>query len=241
MIPTAGAANVRPAGRRWLPSGLVLGFLVSGALHAVVLGWGEAHLGLITMGDPTGQVIAVRLVDRSKPAQSAAQRVPQPAPVVQAEQPVQAMSRATPHVMATTQPATVVAAGLQIAPQAARRDERPVIAPAALAKFGGRSDPSAEGAVVEAPDYRERIRVAAQRLQRYPNRARQLGLEGTAVVALEPGAEPRVELAGSSGFAILDRAAVDLIARAAREARPAEKSSGTLRFPVRYDLLDEKR
>lgn len=238
MIPTAGESHGRRRRGRWLPSGLVLAFLLSAVLHAVALGWGRPLESGAGSADRAGTELAVRLVERFEPVPRPLRKVEKPVAAVRAGQAGEAPARLE-EVLA--QPLAEVATETAIAPPAAPVVDLSAEAPPTLAALGQGQALETDPAVAGLPSYREQVLRAAQRLQRYPRRARFLGVEGTVVVSLEPGADPRVELADSSGSAILDRAALELIARAARDVSAAEAPRGTLRFPVRYDLLDQKR
>ncbi len=79
------------------------------------------------------------------------------------------------------------------------------------------------------------IQLRVQRALVYPPVARKRGVEGEAVVAFRvanQGAAEAVELARSSGYPVLDRAAT----RAVRDAGPLPWVYGRLEIPVRFEL-----
>jgi len=103
------------------------------------------------------------------------------------------------------------------------------------------------GAAIDAESltrYRLELALAARRLREYPEAARRLGLAGVAEVAViaVPGERlPRVELARGSGFEPLDRAALEMIGRAARTTPlPAQSGERPVRVhvPVHFNPPD---
>ena len=81
----------------------------------------------------------------------------------------------------------------------------------------------------------EQIRARVQAAASYPALAQLRRLEGTPVVGFEvaaDGAARAVEVASSSGFPLLDRAA----ARAVRDAGPLPWVYGRVEVPVRFEL-----
>ncbi|MFQ5804409.1 MAG: energy transducer TonB [Candidatus Methylomirabilales bacterium] len=81
------------------------------------------------------------------------------------------------------------------------------------------------------------LRQRIERAKRYPAQARRWGMEGTAEVQFRiagDGSAKGVTIVKSSGFAILDRASVETIKRAA----PFPVISGAIRIPISYRLRD---
>ncbi|MEE9181119.1 MAG: energy transducer TonB [candidate division NC10 bacterium] len=81
------------------------------------------------------------------------------------------------------------------------------------------------------------LRQRIERAKRYPAQARRWGMEGTAEVQFRiagDGSVQGVMVVKSSGFAILDRASVETIKRAA----PFPVISGAIRIPISYRLRD---
>lgn len=86
-------------------------------------------------------------------------------------------------------------------------------------------------------DWRRLLLQRIERAKRYPAQARRWGLEGTAEVQFRIAGDGSVEavtVVKSSGFALLDRASVETIKRAA----PLPVISGTIRVPISYRLRD---
>jgi TonB family protein len=89
-----------------------------------------------------------------------------------------------------------------------------------------------------APSPHERLDEIRRRVQAavtYPARARELGLEGTARIQFEIGADGRareVATVESSGHALLDRAAE----QGAIDAGRLPRLYGRIRIPVRFEL-----
>jgi len=94
----------------------------------------------------------------------------------------------------------------------------------------------------ELRQYRLALAIAARRFKHYPAMARERGWEGTAEVALSLGGQrpvPEVALARSSGHAVLDRQAQEMIAQAARATVLPESLKGRdlrLSLPVQFSL-----
>jgi periplasmic protein TonB len=120
-----------------------------------------------------------------------------------------------------------------------------VIAAAALATGAGADPPpavargaSSEDVSPQGPSLDERLAAIQRRVQAalvYPPLARRRGVEGTALLAFEIGADGRarrVAVADSSGFAALDRAAL----RAVHAAEQLPYVYGRLEIPVRFEL-----
>lgn len=105
--------------------------------------------------------------------------------------------------------------------------------------------PAQTSAGVSADDlrqYRLSLAIAARRFKRYPALARERGWEGTVGVAVGITAllpAPQVALAASSGSPVLDEQALDMVARAARDAVLPESLKGRdfrLVLPVTFSL-----
>ena len=97
---------------------------------------------------------------------------------------------------------------------------------------------AAQDAVPPGPRLDERLRAIRERIQAavvYPPLARMRQLEGVAQVRFEIAADGRprgIEVAGSTGHAILDRAALAAVEAAA----PLPWVYGLLEVPVRFAL-----
>ena len=104
-----------------------------------------------------------------------------------------------------------------------------------------------EGSAVDAiplgPSPAERLDEIRRRVQAaviYPERARELGLEGTARIQFEIGSDGlarAVTTVQSSGHALLDRAAE----RGALDAGQLPPLYGRIRIPVRFELQQAGR
>ena len=93
--------------------------------------------------------------------------------------------------------------------------------------------------------YRMTLASATRRFKRYPALARDRGWEGTADIALNVSSRsvaPDVVLAKSSGQAILDEQALEMVSQAARVTRLPETLKGRsfrVVFPVQFSLDDD--
>jgi TonB family protein len=109
----------------------------------------------------------------------------------------------------------------------------PAFAPAAPP-----GEPPSVDAMPAGPSPHERLAEIRRRVQAavtYPQRARELGLEGTTRIQFEIGADGlarEVATVQSSGHALLDRAAE----RGAIDAGQLPPLYGRIRIPVRFEL-----
>lgn len=93
--------------------------------------------------------------------------------------------------------------------------------------------------------YRLALASAARRFKVYPRLAQERGWVGTAEIRVTVFADPRppqVELAKSSGFAVLDNQACEMLARAVQHTALPEALSGrefSEVLPVKFDLSSE--
>lgn len=93
--------------------------------------------------------------------------------------------------------------------------------------------------------YRISLAVLAQRLRRYPPRAREAGWAGTAEVRVAVNAEGLAQapqLDRSSGFAVIDEAALDMLGRAAQRTAVPDTLRGrafSTVLPVEFKLTDD--
>ena len=104
-----------------------------------------------------------------------------------------------------------------------------------------------EGVSAEAVrQYRTSLAISAKRFKRYPALARERGWEGEVEIVLDfrrtlPG--PEVSLASSSGKALLDDQAMEMIRQAARATEVPDTLKGRnfrMLMPIRFSL-DEDR
>ena len=122
------------------------------------------------------------------------------------------------------------------------------VSPAAAQAAAGRGEAPQASAEAPPPDsdgiraYRIGLAREARASKRYPPLARERGWAGVSEVQVEVSREglPRQTLlARSSGHALLDREALDLMARAAAATVPPESLRGrafTVRLPVVFEL-----
>ncbi|WP_269584130.1 energy transducer TonB [Roseibium sp. Sym1] len=105
---------------------------------------------------------------------------------------------------------------------------------------GRKTAKSRDGGSAAASDYKGKVVVRLRRAKRYPRQARRNNLEGTAHVAFtisRSGSVSAIRLTRSSGHAVLDQAALDMV----RRASPMPKFPGdlsvsrmSLQVPVRF-------
>ena len=100
-----------------------------------------------------------------------------------------------------------------------------------------------DGAGKEKANWQQILRSYIQSRKRYPGMARRLGQQGTVRVQASFAADGRLlsaSVAGSSGVAALDDAALQLVAdaasAAAQKAQPGQAVQ--LRIPIQYELRD---
>jgi len=143
--------------------------------------------------------------------------------------PVALVAAAVPAVQAGIAPSTAAASQNSETSPAAR-----VVAPAAAGAPS--SDASAEG----LRQYRLALAVEARRHKRYPPRALDAGIGGTAEVRVDlvDGRAAEVTLGRPSGDAALDAAALDMIRKAAPRAAVPEslrRRSFAVSLPIVFD------
>lgn len=121
--------------------------------------------------------------------------------------------------------------------------------PATRTAQAGAADADAEQGVdssmqtAAAADLRGRIENELARFFHYPPLARREGWEGVVQLQFDvagDGAIRNIQLASSSGYALLDRAAQEALAAAAHVALPPSLAGGTraIALPVRYRLTE---
>lgn len=146
-------------------------------------------------------------------------------------------------VVAAAEPvAMTVAASVPAPPAPAASGETAATPPTAAAGASSRETmPDAEG----IRSYRIGLAREARANKRYPLLARERGWAGVSEVQVEVSREglPRQTLlARSSGHELLDREALDLMARAAAATAPPESLRGrafTVRLPVVFELEEK--
>ena len=190
--------------------------LVSIALHALLLAIARPPQGLPQ--ESKRAPLVVRLVE---PAPVEAPPAVKPVPLLKK------LVRTTPRAQPSTQPLNEV------------RVEVPVAVEVPLAAEGPRQEPPPQfdpGAIAR---YRLEIISAAKQFRRYPPIARENGWQGRAEVrvSFDGAREPAVVLNRSSGYAVLDRQAVETLAKAlAPLPPPLAGQAFELDFPVVFSL-----
>jgi protein TonB len=120
--------------------------------------------------------------------------------------------------------------------------DAPEFAATAAQPVRGAADGLAAGADPDAlRAYRIELASAARRFRNYPALARSRGWEGVVEVAIVTGpvGSPVVQLARTSGHAVLDEQAIDMLTRAvARTPLPDSLRSRGIRIllPIRFSL-----
>lgn len=190
------------------------------------------------------------------PAEAAPQPVANAATRVPAEAPVEAepVARSYPKVLETPRPAPAppvafeAPAGAQPglhsprAEQESRRETAPPLPPLAEQQDGERASAKRTHAGIE---WRVQDWLAQHR--HYPRAARRSGAEGTVWVrfVLDRGGDLQgSEILESSGHAVLDRAALDLLEKASPfPALPPELTTDEIELvlPIEYDLTHARR
>jgi len=151
---------------------------------------------------------------------------PQPAPTVQPQ-----IAAVTPPQRDAPQPAV---------PQASVQAPA-VVAPAPPVQ-AARTEPAAERTLTSS--YEKSLADLIKRHEKYPDRARRQGWQGTAVVGLSLSADGKVKdisIIESSGRDILDEAALNMVRRASPLPRAPEGLRGTartVRVPIVFKLQD---
>lgn len=196
---------------------------------------------------PTDTLPLVPQPERVQPAASPTKSVPipsRPRPERSAGRDVPVMVQAVPQLSPTLAIATSAPAS------ASPESMAPAISAVASGATGGASDASAHGTLdgvaagVSADalrEYRIELASAARRFRSYPALARSRGWEGVVevIVVAGPVGLPVVQLGRTSGHAVLDEQAVDMLMRAvARTALPDGLRGRSFRvlLPIRFSL-----
>lgn len=218
--------------------------LLAGASHPA-LARRSIDARLVVRPLPAGGATALQDADSLVAFSSGQQASPQPIPAAPAA-PVAALAgerralRAVPQRAETPPP-------VQRVPAASMHRKAPVVAGEVASDLAADSETPA-APTVNAGDlrqYRWALAIAARRWQKYPALASASGWQGTATVALDFGAQrslPRVVLLRSSGNALLDAQALEMIGRAAAAtALPETLRANDLRvvMPVQFSLEPE--
>lgn len=222
-------------------------FAFSLLLHLVAIsGWGWARPLPAAAAAPPRPALLAMVAARpaappSLPEKPQRARAPAPAPVV-ARPPLKPPAPlAVRHPSARSAPAETTPLPSDSAPVAAA-------AAPALPPVSAAGPPAAVSAPAESVSadglrqYRIDLAVAARRFRMYPAVARARGWEGVAEVSIAVSAgpaEPDLRLARSSGHAVLDEQALQMLARALASTPLPESLRGrrfVLAVPVRFSL-----
>jgi protein TonB len=209
------------------------------ALHLLLL-WPDAMTGPLQQAGTTLSATLRAPVASVQPLVPASMATPQPRPPAgrqPAERPpVVAASERTQAADAVPPPLTFSAG------EPARQDVAPVAVAGGEAVAAAQAGIDADG--VRA--YRIELARGARAHKRYPSLARERGWSGTAEVRIDVSGEGRprrVALARSSGHDLLDREAVDMLARAAADTAVPDALRGqtfAVRLPVVFDLEEHR-
>lgn len=226
--------------------------IVSLAVHAFLLADVAPFLPLKPDAPPTAIAVSFRAPVPERPQARA--RSTQPVPAVEAKPPIEKRSA---QVRAAASRLPIDSAvqekfspSMEIDPAAriAANDAAPVPGGGDVRPSGVVAPPAQEeGVSAEAVrEYRTSLAISAKRFKRYPALARERGWEGEVEIVLDfrrtlPG--PEVSLASSSGKAVLDGQAVEMIRQAARATEVPDTLKGRnfrMLMPIRFSL-DEDR
>ena len=196
----------------------------SAAMQVVVV---AANVAPVPAETPRPTVPAARPTAAREPVKTRSQ--PPVAPVLSVEKPAavaEMVSLATPAVV----PATVPAAATGVA------------APVAVTSAGALAGESVSDDGLR--QYRIELATAARRFRSYPAIARSRGWEGVAEVTVVVSAglpAPSLRLAKSSGHAVLDEQAIEMLTRAAASTTLPESLRGksfVVPMPIRFSLQE---
>ena len=226
--------------------------IVSLAVHAFLLADVAPFLPLKPEAPPTAMAVSFRASVPERPQARA--RSTQPVPAVEAKPTIEKRSA---QVLAAASRSPIDSAvpekfspSMEIDPAAriAANDAAPVPGGGDVRPSGVVAPPAQEeGVSAEAVrQYRTSLAISAKRFKRYPALARERGWEGEAEIVLDfrrTLPSPEVSLASSSGKAVLDGQAVEMIRQAARATEVPDTLKGRnfrMLIPIRFSL-DEDR
>lgn len=219
---------------------LRLAFFVSLVFHlALLLSWRQQAL----LSEPAGHSISrmpnisANLVSRRE--ESAVPSPPSPIPVPEFRTEVLAKTGSDPKrsVFGTFSPSTATD-DIAVTEKSSARHADPVAPPSTASTQ--HEDPSPDG----VRQYRLNLAREARRFKRFPQLARDRGWEGAVVVVVSTVAGmpvPQVSLSNSSGYELLDREALELVAQAINTAALPESLRNrpfALTLPIHYRLND---
>jgi protein TonB len=213
------ARSRRASPLRWFVS-------LSLLLHAALL-WHWQRTPIVAAAPATAGM-SVQLLERPHAA-AAAERPPAPLTTAAPPPPVQATGPKAPSVPATSQsekrqPAAETEPG-----------QRPATPPVALAAAGSGA-PAAEA--IDAAALESRLQEALARHFSYPLLARRRGWQGEVLLAFRLQSDGRIidaRVARSSGYGVLDRAALDALGKVGRIS-PESEYGFAMQLPVIYRL-----
>lgn len=210
------------------------------ALHALALGMFAGVPLAELAGVPPAAPLRAELRAAPEAVTGAAAPVPRAAPALQRRAAVTAPAPAAadavpPAPSLVVAPAVVPSEAVGGAPFARFAPEPVTVAMATLSERG----PDAAG----LRQYRLALAGEARRFRSYPETARRAGMAGTAEVrvSVAAGAPRQMELARSSGHAILDTAALDMLRAAAARTTLPESLRGqefAVLLPVVFEVED---
>lgn len=215
LLETTGEGAAAPA-RGWVkpPRELQLSHLAGVALCVGLLfGVGVYLLRQPALGpshQPPAGIAQVRLIAPPDPGKAARELPPQPEPAKIEVPPMPAVPETAVAVVPRPKPAS------KPAPQAEASDDRSAAAIAAL-ELPPSTDQLRDLASSTVPDFRKQLFAHIKRFRRYPDAARPAHLHGVVQLRIDMDRTGRVLglwVKTSSGYAILDREAVDTIRRA---------------------------
>lgn len=196
--------------------------------------------------------IEIDLEGMTRPDQNLGVQVPSPAAVpnqpTTASVPVQTavpLQMQIPQLVPPRPAASFDPDASLVAPAAPALPGRPAVALQRLAggPAGGGSGQRGSGRGSALDGYRHAVRMRIDRAKRYPQIAQQRRIEGTAVVAFRLSSDGRLlagpELVESSGYGLIDKAALRAVRRGAPYPRypgEADPTGHAFEVPVRFHL-----
>ena len=190
------------------------------AISGIVLLLALQFVSMAPLG-PEPEPIAVELVDLPPPLKK-----PEPIPEKPLPPPPKAavpVKPLAPQPTPQTKPAPALSEPAPALPVQAQPVEPPKAAEPPAPQQPPRSNPAAESG------YQSRARAEIDKQKRYPEEAQQLGMSGSVLVSYtiaRDGRLLRAEIAQSSGFRLLDQAALQAVQRTRFEAMPADAWAG---------------
>ncbi|MFO7496079.1 MAG: energy transducer TonB [Desulfobacterales bacterium] len=204
--------------------------------------------------EPTTTAVSERNVPPPQPKSEPKPKPPQPAAAVEKAAPAKKTpprippppAASAPQPAVKTEPPAIAAAQPEAARQAAATPTRPPAGPAAPAK-AGKPAPSQDGIQAGSPAAAEHILKPATPLYRrnppppYPRIAKARGYQGRTLLNVLVGRDGRVveaAVAASSGYRLLDEAALDAVAQWLFEPAKSgdEAVAMWVKVPIRFQI-----